>query len=202
MFSCFILFTLLSFTNITSDNNDILKYVNPKVSIEEIIIKAKTDTVKNYLDQKIINEINTYIYKSSPHSNVRGDIMWKMSKKYNINILLMLSQANLESHFGTRGKASNTHSVFNVGTFDNGVVILTYNNPNESIEPYAKLLSEKYNINKNTDLDSLLHKGRFKNIDGYRFATSKSYERRLKQIVKYIKQEYKIEEYLQTYNNF
>ena len=71
--------------------------------------------------------------------------------KYNIDIKFVLAQGEVESHFGTKGMASKTNSVWNVGAFDGydlKHIRTKYNNPNQSIEPYLILLNKKYLINK------------------------------------------------------
>jgi flagellum-specific peptidoglycan hydrolase FlgJ len=194
MLACFSVFTMLSLK--TSSETE------TTIKTENIIEKPKptSSMVVNYLNQTMEEQIDNYVTKSAPTSDVSAAELWRVSKKYNINILLILAQAHLESHFGTKGKASYTKSVFNVGAWDDGQIRNRYKEANESIEPYAKLLSTEYGINKATNLDSLLVPGRFKNHAGNRYASSKNYERALRHIIRRIKRDTDIDEYSILYN--
>jgi len=195
MFSCFGVFVLLSLKT-KDEEKTIIKAETIKIELK----KEKSNLVINYLEKEIQSEINNYIKRIAPNSKVKGEVLWEISKKYKIDIILILAQASLESHFGTTGKAKHTKSVFNVGTWDDGQIKNTYNDVNESIEPYAKLLSEHYLIDEKTNIDSLLTNNNFKNKFGYRFASNKHYEKNLKRIIRKIKRDFDIDEYLQIYD--
>jgi flagellum-specific peptidoglycan hydrolase FlgJ len=138
----------------------------------------------NYLDTKIqlTREVQSYIDKIAPTSNVRGYAIVDECEKYGINICFVLAQAEIESHFGTKGLGSKFNNVFNVDVHDkvkgkkdmNKKYIYQY--PNESIEPYLQLLTTKYLVNK-LESDLLI---KYVDINGSRYATDIDYEAKLR----------------------
>lgn len=138
----------------------------------------------NYLEAKIqlTKEVQSYIDKVAPTSNVRGYAIVDECEKYNINICFVLAQAEIESHFGTKGLGSKFNNVFNVDVHDkvkgkkdmNKKYIYQY--PNQSIEPYLQLLTTKYLVNK-LESDLLV---KYVDINGSRYATDVNYEEKLR----------------------
>lgn len=138
----------------------------------------------NYLETKITltREVQAYIDKVAPTSNVRGYAIVDECEKYNIDICFVLAQAEIESHFGTKGLGSKFNNVFNVDVHDkvkgkkdmNKKYIYQY--PNESIEPYLQLLTNKYLVNK-LESDLLV---KYVDINGSRYATDVDYEAKLR----------------------
>ena len=136
---------------------------------------------------QLVDEVQNYINTVAPTSNLRACILVDACEKYNIEVKFALAQGEIESHFGTKGLASKTNSVWNVGAYDNHFYskimgTYKYSHPNESIEPYLKLLYEKYLTNE-------VEEGLLRNFvdhNGNRFASDKNYEERLKYKYKYI----------------
>ena len=151
-----------------------------------------------YWDYKcaLVNEVQTYINTISPSSNLRGYALVEECEKYSVDICFALSQAEIESHFGTKGVASKLNSVFNVGIYD-GKTAEEIDNKykfyylNESIEPYLKLLNERYLVNK-TEQDLM---NEFVDINGNRYASNPNYENMISDKYKYITENTKIVEY-------
>lgn len=132
-----------------------------------------------YWDYKctLVNEVQNYITTVAPSSNLRGYAIVEECEKYNIDICFVLAQGEIESHFGTKGIASKLNCVFNVGIYDNKTAEeieskYQFHCPNESIDPYLKLLTNRYLVNK-TEQD-LMRK--FVDIDGKRYASDTEYE--------------------------
>jgi len=124
--------------------------------------------------------VDKYIKNVAPHSNVDALYLITLCDEYNIDIRFVMSQAQLESHFGTRGMAAKTNQMFNIGAYDNKNYkkinkIYKYENVNLSIEPYLQLLKSKYLINKNEE--SLLNN--YIDIHNKRYASDKTYEQKL-----------------------
>jgi hypothetical protein len=119
-----------------------------------------------------VKEANKYIVTYAPDSKLSADTLVKKCLKHDLDICFALAQGHLESHFGTKGLATQTNSVFNVGAYDNGVIVCTYKNVNESIEPYVNLLKNMYIKN---NIDSLFRN--YVNKNGYRYAKSDKYEK-------------------------
>ena len=142
---------------------------------------AKIDEIRTTMHNQLVNEVKNYIYQYAPTSKLDAEYLINICYKYELDIKFVLAQALLESHFGTKGVAAKTNSVWNVGTYDNGNILYKYKNPNESIEPYAILLTEQYLVNK--ELLALVQDKGFKHIDGRRYATYNRYEEKLRKII-------------------
>lgn len=151
-----------------------------------------------YWDYKhqLVNEVQNYITTIAPSSNLRGYAIVEECEEYNIDICFVLAQGEIESHFGTKGIAAKINSVFNVGIYD-GLSIQEIGEkykcdyPNESIEPYLKLLNERYLINK-TEQDLMK---KFVDKDGKRYASNPNYEIMVSERYKFITENTKIVEY-------
>ena len=151
-----------------------------------------------YWDYKcaLVNEVQNYINSVAPSSNLRGYAVVEECEKYGIDVCFVLAQGEIESHFGTKGIASKLNSVFNVGIYD-GKTIEEINNkykfdyPNESIEPYLKLLIDRYLVNKTED--DLMRK--FVDINNKRYASNPNYEIMISERYKFIVDNTKIAEY-------
>lgn len=151
-----------------------------------------------YWDYKValINEVQNYITQIAPTSNLRGYALVEECEKYNIDICFVLAQGEIESHFGTKGIASKLNSVFNVGIYDGKTAEeidnkYKFDYPNESIEPYLKLLVDRYLINK-TEGDLMK---KFVDKDGKRYASNPNYEIMITERYKFISENTKIQEY-------
>jgi flagellum-specific peptidoglycan hydrolase FlgJ len=133
----------------------------------------------------LIEEIDGYIDSVAPSSAVNGIIIVDICEKYNFDIKFLLSQAHLESHFGTMGMASKTNSMFNVMAFDGTThdeMINKghgYKHPDYSIEPYVKLIMKDYLGKDKTEKDLLVY---FINSEGNRYASDPDYESKLSNI--------------------
>lgn len=127
----------------------------------------------------LINEVQSYIDSVSPDSGLRALILVEECEKVGFPISFALAQGELESHFGTKGLAARTNSIWNVGAFDGqnyDSISHKYKNPNNSIKPYLDLLTNSYLLNKT--IEDLLDN--FVDINGNRYASSIHYEEMLK----------------------
>ena len=136
-------------------------------------------------DRSLELEVLSYIDDNSFGSKMNAKKFINACYNENFDIILALSQAQIESHFGTRGIAARTNSVFNVGTFDNGVILYRYSHPNSSIYPYISLMKKSYLVNNKSAKD-LLKPRSFVNYRGSRYASLKAYEYRVKKTYDYI----------------
>lgn len=158
-----------------------------------------------YWDYKyqLVNEVQNYITTIAPTSNLRGYAIVEECEKYNVDICFVLAQGEIESHFGTKGIAAKINSVFNVGIYD-GLSVQEIgekykcNYPNESIEPYLKLLNERYLVNK-TEQDLMK---KFVDKDGKRYASNPNYETMISERYKFITENTKIIEYHNIMKNW
>ena len=136
---------------------------------------------------QLVDEVQNYINIVAPTSDLRACALIDACEKYNIEVKFALAQGEIESCFGTKGLAAKTNSVWNVGAYDGHSYfkiknVYKYSHPNESIEPYLKLLYEKY-LTSETEAGLLK---RFVDHNGNRFASDKNYEERLRYKYKYI----------------
>jgi len=160
----------------------------PLISSEIKIQDPYVSGLRSDFEERLFSEVDKYIARVAPGAELSGADVSLKCLEYNTDIVFVLAQALLESHFGTRGKAKSTNSVWNVGTYDNGKILYTYKHPNKSIEPYLSLLKNKYLINITSSGDTiqkcvteLLQD--YTNINGLRFASAKTYENRLRKLI-------------------
>jgi hypothetical protein len=137
---------------------------------------------------KLVTEIQNYMVSVAPTTNLHALDIVDLCQKYTVDVKFVLAQAEIESSFGTKGLASKTRSVFNLGAFDN----LSYSeirsqykymHPNASIEPYLKLLNERYLVDK-LESDLMLN---YVDKNGTRYASDELYEEKLRNKYQYIK---------------
>lgn len=141
-------------------------------------LESKFDAAR----EELAMEIDNYIDSVAPNADISSLNLIDLCTKYNVDIRLPLVQGHIESHFGTKGTASKTNSIFNVGAFDghnaktqirNGY---GYRHPDFSVEPYLKLLTTRYLIDGKTEEDLLEN---FVDKNGSRYASSTNYEQLL-----------------------
>ena len=135
----------------------------------------------------LVSAIDNYIITTAPESTVDGLFLLNKCQEYNVDLVFVLAQATLESHFGTTGMAKKTNSVFNIGAYDGKSLHAIsskykYENPNLSIDPYLTLLNDSYLDGKSEE--ELLNN--FVNKHGKRYASYKNYEKELQIIIKRI----------------
>lgn len=186
----FIAFLFLSVNNMPSSINQKESWVG---AMDEIRLTPEQEyvvEVKDRIHDQLVEEVRNYIHKHAPTSKLDAEMLVSACEKYNLDITFVVAQAFIESHFGTKGVAARTNSVWNVGTFDNGTILYKYKHPNESIEPYAKLLYEDYlmkydstNIHNQKDILQLLQDRGFVNYDGKRYASARDYENTLRKLI-------------------
>lgn len=147
---------------------------------------------------KIIKEITLFMNNKVPIHNISPILIVKYSDKYDVDIRMFLTQGLLESHYGTKGLARKTHSVCNVGAWDDGTITHRYDHPNESIEPYFKLIKEQYLVDKTEE--GLLKN--FVNIEGNRYASYPYYERELTEYWNNINNITKLDSLIEVYRYY
>lgn len=128
-------------------------------------------------------EVDKYINTVAPNADIDALNLIDLCSEYNVDLRLALAQGHVESHFGTKGTATRTNSIFNVGAYDgysaekqikNGY---GYKHPDYSVEPYLRLLTTKYLVDGKTEEDLL---DNFVDSAGHRYASCTTYESMLK----------------------
>ena len=155
----------------------------------------------NGVKAELVDVTQHYIDSVAPNSGLRALILVENCEKYGIPITFTLAQGEIESHFGTKGLAYRTNSVWNVGAYDSHSIMdisHKYANPNDSVIPYLELLINNYLPDKTVEdlFDS------FTDINGNRYASDKYYETKLKEKVKYITDKYQIDELQERLNYY
>lgn len=195
-FLTIIIFLFLSVAAQTGPENANATANTEKASIKEIVIVDNTlsddyaNTVKSRAEKELISEVNNFMKKTAPKCKLSSEYLVKKCLEYDIDISFVIAQGILESHLGTKGTAAQTNSVWNVGTFDNGVIKYKYKTADESLEPYLILLKEKYLIRLNSagdtisrDIHHLIKDKGYVNLNGKRYATALGYEASLRKIL-------------------
>ena len=126
----------------------------------------------------LVQSIDSVMRVSAPTTCMNGLEVLRQCEKYNVDMFFVLAQGLLESHFGTKGMALKTNSVFNVYAYDGHSYEKInskgkYSHPDLSIEPYLKLLTNRYLVDGKTEVD-LMHN--YVDVNGQRYATAKEYE--------------------------
>lgn len=159
----------------------------PKSDFWYAIYQERTELKYWSSKDSLVAAIDNYIITTAPESTVDGLFLLNKCQEYNVDLVFVLAQATLESHFGTTGMAKKTNSVFNIGAYDGKSIHAIsskykYENPNLSIDPYLTLLNDSYLDGKSEE--ELLNN--FVNKHGKRYASYKNYEKELQIIIKKI----------------
>lgn len=156
---------------------------------------VKEAELKYYETKSLLcDEVQQYILSVAPTSNVRGYAIVEECERFNVDIKFVLAQAELESHFATKGLGYKLNNVFNVGMyddFDESEIAdrYKYDYPNQSIRPYLELLTRKYLINK-LEIDLM---DNYIDTNGNRYASDVNYEFKLKEKHTFISMHTKID---------
>lgn len=130
----------------------------------------------------LVSAVDAYIQRIAPGSCLNGLTVVNECEKHDIDLAFVLAQGKVESHFGTKGIAGKTHSVFNVYSYDGKSADEirsaghAYDHPDESVEPYMKLLKVRYLNDGRTEMDLM---DKYVNNEGNRYATDREYESKL-----------------------
>ena len=153
---------------------------------------------------QLVDEIDKYIKSVAPNSILNARILLETCEEYNIDIKFVLAQGHIESHFGTKGMALKTNSVFNVFAYDgkNYSQICKkgkYSHPDHSIRPYLELLVNDYMIDGKSEYDLL---DKFVNKNGDRYASALDYESKLNNTFINISDSTNIDELYKQYRKY
>lgn len=186
------LILVLTFMNIsgTTSVSEVTGGINAMSKVILTPEQVYVNSLQLKFNQKLVAEVDNYIKQLAPETKLNSEFLVKKCLEYNTDIIFVLAQGLLESHFGTKGKAAETNSVWNVGTYDDGQILYRYKDPNESLEPYLKLINEKYLINITSsgdtiykDLGHLVQDKGYINYNGSRFASARGYENGMRKLM-------------------
>lgn len=163
---------------------NILKKMVQNEMVEDSTYIKRVNDVKSYMETALKNQ--GYSLQST---QLKPETLVKMADKHNFDIYMLMAAAHLESCFGATPRAKRTGSIYSVGCYDNGKNVVTYSDPNDSVESYINLINNDY-LSKDKSLPDLLSPGGFVNFRGSRYASDKKYESKLKSIINRIKRTY------------
>ena len=136
----------------------------------------KVKEVENYMKFALKNQ-----GFSMESTGLKPETLVMASMKNNFDLPFLMAAAHQESCFGATRRAKRTNSVFSVGSYDNGKDVVTYADPNDSVEDYIDLLRRRYLTDGKTVFD-LLKPGAFVNDQGKRYASDKTYEQKINKL--------------------
>lgn len=181
--TCISLTLLCQILNVSSENNSQL--INDYITTSEIILE-EVDTMERFFNT-YETQAQTYldrdVFDGTP---ITGKILSECARTtYDstgviVPLNLALSQAQLESGMGIRGK-SPKNNPYNVGEWDRGTM-WTFSNTQEGVQAYYNLIANDY-LSERTIDDLLIN---FVNTDGYRYASRQSYEESVSSQCSYI----------------
>lgn len=185
----------------------LVTFQDSKSNLKDYTIEVYSNKMyDNYIRSRVnlIDSIDKYIITVAPNSTLNGSKILEICDGTYVDIKFVLAQGHLESHFGTKGLASKTNSVFNVWAWDglseqdinnNG----KYKHPDFSVEPYIKLLKTSYLVDGKTEMDLL---DNFVNKNGERYASNPNYEKQLLDIYSKVNSVVDIDMAYQEYNKY
>ena len=151
---------------------------------ENYVFKIFRDNLElDYYGAKdtLVDAIDTYIKEIAPASVMNGLAFVNNCDKYNMDLFFVIAQAQVESSFATTGLGHKMNSAFNVKAYDGkgSAHMDKHSHPDESIEPYIKLLKNDYLYDVSTgetktEMDLM---NNYVNFEGKRYATNPEYER-------------------------
>lgn len=154
-------------------------------SSDKTILLAKKDSIK----QELIKETRAYILKTVPQAKSNIDMVVEPMVEHalgnNIELSFMLAQAQLETAFGTAGigRSNSKKSMF-------GFMKRKYQTYEDCILHYVETLNKSYLVRGKT-IHDLMKK--YVNANGHRYASSTSYETKIKKQYLNIKSRTKID---------
>lgn len=165
---------------------------------------VKEAELKYYETKSLLcDEVQKYILSVAPTSNVRGYAIVEECERFNVDIKFVLAQAEIESHFATKGLGYKLNNIFNVGMYDDFSESeiadrYKYDYPNQSIRPYLELLTRKYLVNKLEEdlMDNYV------DINGNRYASDIHYESKLREKCAFILMHTKIDSLQKQMHNY
>lgn len=137
----------------------------------------------------LVDAIDTYIREIAPSSVMNAIAFVDKSDEHNFDLFFALAQAQCESSFSTKGLGHKMNSAFNVKAYDGkgSKYMDKEHHPDESIEPYMKLIKNDYLGSEKTEMDLM---DNFVDLNGKRYATNPDYERMVLSTYKKLKENY------------
>ena len=177
-------------TNDVNDNKEVAMCItNDTMNLDTVVFgQLIKDSIKN----ELIDEVGNYIFKNYPktHKDVPMLIV-ENGLEHDIDILFMMAQTQQETGYGTlgAGRESSRRSLF-------GVAVRKYNNYENAVVDYIRLLKKSYLTNGRTE-QHLMKK--YVTSRGGRYAGDPNYEATLRKTYLNISKQTKIKELQNKY---
>lgn len=188
-------FASVLFFSLAFPKSSFVRASEMKMEMDTASVKTKLKNEYKDTKDKLIKEVDEYIASTSKSSRMTGKAIVSKSISEEFDITLLLAQCHIEGHFATMGRPKRTNSAFSVGCFDNGKSAFRYKHPDDSIEPYIKLV--KYNYMNGRSVEQLLSSG-FRNKNGAKYASAQDYVPRIRKCMSNIKKSTEIHSLYQT----
>ena len=169
------------------------------------IYRSRIELAMEGTKDRIVSEIDSYIDSIAPESGLNGIKLFELCDRYCIDVRFAMAQAEVESHFGTKGIASKTNSVWNVKAYDGRTANDMrrkgdhFSHPDHSIEPYLILLTTSYITEDKTEEDMFI---KFVNTNGKRYASNTNYESMLLDVYNRINEATNLKQLLKDYKKY
>ena len=184
-----------SYTEKKNDNIEMAKMCINNNTVKLDSIKSKKlykinqkDSIKN----ELIDEVERYIFENYPETDKNiPTLIVNHGLEHNVDILFMMAQTQQETCYGTlgAGRKSSRRSLF-------GVAVRRYNNYENAVADYVKILKKSYLTNGRTEQHLLQ---RYVTSKGSRYAADRRYEITLKKTYNNISKQTKIKELQNKY---
>lgn len=151
--------------------------------------------------EELVVEVDRYMRTIAPRTSLNAIALVNECEEHDIDLIFVLAQAQIESHFGTAGLGRKTNSVFNVGAYDgSGTMFMShYDHPDKSIKPFIQLLKKRYLTGHKTERDLMI---KYTDRSGNRYASNPNYEHELVTTYKRITDESQIQDLYDKFKEF
>ena len=109
---------------------------------------------------------------------IKPETLVELSYEYEYDLPMLLAALHLESHFGITPRAKRTGSPCSVGCWDNGKDRVYYDDQNEAVEDYIRIMQNDFIRNRKFSV--AFADGNLVNRMGKRYASDKNYEKNLR----------------------
>ena len=109
---------------------------------------------------------------------INPETLVELSYAYKYDLPMLLAALHLESHFGITPRAKRTGSPCSIGCWDNGKDKVYYDDQNEAVEDYIRIMQD--NFIRNRSFSDAFADGNLVNGIGKRYASDKNYEKTLR----------------------
>lgn len=172
----------LSCTNIMGQTHNQKPKLIDTVNFEMIDSPTQIDYVLPHdsIRMEMIDVVQEFLSTSTrgKANDKLAEYLVNNALEHDIDLCFIMSQAKIETHFGTvgAGRQSSRRSLF-------GIVKRRYSNYDHAVEDYCKILKKSYLVNGKTEKD-LMRK--YVTGSGHRYASNPNYERELRSVYKEI----------------